>query len=99
MREGGVGFAAEHAGEFFDSGAAFDSFKARNGAVPGEFLGDDELRVGQCGDLRKMADAEDLMMLPERTHFRTDGVRDFSAHIGVDFVEDEQRDRVLRRER
>ena len=46
-----------------------------------------------------MGDAEDLMPFAERLHLRADGVGDFAADIGVDFVEDEQRDGVLRGER
>ena len=41
--QGGIALAAEHAGDFFDAGFAFDLGEVRDGAVAGVLFGDDEL--------------------------------------------------------
>src|SRR6266446_9491503 len=45
--------------------------------------------------LRQMCDANYLMIATQCSHFRSDRVRDFAAHIRVDLIKDEQRDRVM----
>ena len=57
------------------------------------------LGVGEGGDLGEVGDAEDLALAAKRTHFFADGMGDLAADIGVDFVEDEQANRVLGGER
>ncbi len=99
MGEGGVGFAAEHAGDFFDAGLVRHFHEIGDGAVGGEAFADDVLRGGGGGDLREVRDAEHLMAFAKGTHFRGDGVGDFAADVGVDFIEHEQRNSVLRGER
>ena len=91
--------AAEHPGDLFDARLAFDGGEAGERSILHEFLGHDELRMGRRGDLRKMGDAEHLMASPRDLIFCTDRVRDLAADVGVDLVEDEQRDGVLRGER
>ncbi len=98
MGQGGLGLAAEHAGDFLDAGFAFDLGEMGDGAVAGVLLGDDELGRGGGGDLREMGDAEDLVGSAEAPHFCADGMGDLAADIGVDFVEDEQGNAVLGRE-
>ena len=51
------------------------------------------------GDLREVGDGEDLALLGDGAHFCADGVSDFAADVGVNLVEHEQRDGVLRGER
>src|SRR5216110_94395 len=45
--------------------------------------------------LRQMRDANYLMIATQCSHFGSDRVRDFAAHIRVDLIKDEQRDRVM----
>ena len=69
------------------------------GALVAELLGHDELRRRRRRDLRQVRDAKHLVTLAQRTHFRADGVGDLAAHVGVDLVENQQRNGVLARER
>ncbi len=95
MGQGGIALAAKHAGDFFDAGFAFDFGEVGDGAVAGVLLGDDELRGRGGGDLGEVGDAEDLVGGAKAAHFSADGMGDLAADIGVDFIEDEQRDAVL----
>src|SRR5258708_4987074 len=45
--------------------------------------------MGEAGDLRQMADAENLARLAQLTQVSADGFRGGSADAGVNFVEDE----------
>ena len=45
-----------------------------------------------------MGDADQLMFTGKRPHFRADRVRDFAADIGIDLVEHEQGNRIVRGE-
>ncbi|MEY5010483.1 MAG: hypothetical protein RLZZ253_1622 [Verrucomicrobiota bacterium] len=99
MVSGGVGFAAEHPGNFLDSGVAFHLLESGEGAVLGEFLGNDELFGGEGRDLGEVADAEDLMSGRDLPHFGANGLSDFATDVGIDFVENEEGDGVLGGER
>ena len=92
---GGVGFAAEHAGDFIDPRIAFDFLEFGKGAVLSELFGDDKLFGSECGDLREMADAEDLVGCGELPHFGSDGLSDFATDVGIDFVENEEGNGIL----
>jgi hypothetical protein len=50
------------------------------------------------GDLRQMRDADHLM-IAQRLHLGTNGVRDFAADVRVDLVEHEQWNCVMRSQR
>ncbi len=45
-----------------------------------------------------MGDANELMFAPEGLHLCSDSVRDFAADVGVDLVEHEKGNRVVRGE-
>ena len=95
MGERGIGFAAEHPGDFFDPGFAFDFGKLGNGAVGGVLLGDDELGGGGGSDLGEVGNAEDLVGGAEAAHLCADGMGDFAADVCVDLIENEEGDAVL----
>ncbi len=78
---------------------AVDLGELGDGPIAGVLLGDDELRGGGGGHLREMRDAEDLVGGAEAPHLCADGMGDFAADVGVDFVEHQQRDAVLRGQR
>jgi hypothetical protein len=61
-------------------------------------LGDDQMRMAQGGDLRKVRDAEDLVGGAEGGELAADLRADFSAHVGIDFIEDQHGRLVDRRE-
>ncbi len=98
MCEGGIGLAAEHSGDFLDAGFAFYFGQVGYGALAGVLLGDDILRGSGGGDLREVGDAEDLVGRAEAAHFCADGMGDLAADVGVDLIEDEQGDAILRGE-
>lgn len=98
MGESGFALAAKHAGELLDAVLTLDPGEEGVRALAVEFLGDDEVVGGLCGDLGEMADAEHLAIASEFLHFCADGMGDFAADIGVDFVEHEESDGVLRGE-
>ena len=64
-----------------------------------DFFRDDEMPRRCRRHLGQVRDAKHLVIFAERLHLRPDGIRDFAADVRVDLVEDEQRDRVLCRER
>jgi len=66
------------------------------GAATDDFLGNDELRRGRRRDLRQMSDANHLVFGGERSHLGAHRMSDFPSHVGIDFIENEQWDRVMR---
>ena len=62
---------------------------------PGHLLGHHEVRRSGGGHGRQVGDAQHLMIVSQRPHFRAHGMGDLTPDVGVDFVEDEQRDGVL----
>lgn len=87
--------AAEHADEFVDAFFAFDGVEFGAGAARDDFFLDDEMVGGDGGDLGEVGDGDDLVELAEEGHFFTDGAGDFSADVGVDFIEDHEGGGVL----
>jgi len=95
VRKCGVGLAAQHPGNLFDACFAGDLGQLGRGAIGDVLLGHDILSGGGGCDLRQMGNAEDLVRLAEAAHLRADGMGDLTAHVGIDFVKDEQGDAVL----
>ena len=95
MVEGGLGPAAEHAGEFVDAGGAFDALEQRAGPALRGFLGDEEMRPGLAGYLRQVGDGHDLVGAGQRSQFGPDSGGDLAADIGVDFVEEQDRHGIV----
>ena len=59
------------------------------------YFGNEEMVVGEGGHLRHVGDRDDLMALAEVGHLFADGAGDFASDIGIDLVEDHERDLVL----
>ncbi len=59
------------------------------GAAAGFLLRDEEVLVGEGGDLRQMGDAEDLLGFGQGLELLADGLGCATADADVDFVEDE----------
>jgi len=57
------------------------------------------LRRRRSGYLRQVGDAKNLMLCRKFSHLGSNGIRDLSAHIRVDLVENQKRNRVVGRER
>ena len=88
--------AGDHAGDFGDPFLVADAEHARVGALAVAALFDDEVGVGEGGDLREVRDAEDLAMACDVGDGVADLLGDGAAHAGVDLVEDvEARGAVL----
>ena len=99
MDECGVGFSSEHAGDFVFALGVDGFHKRGRRAVAGGVFDDDKMRAGGGGDLGEVGDAKDLMRGTELFHFRADFCADFAADVGVDLVENENGNTVLRGER
>ena len=56
------------------------------------------MRAAADGDLRKVRDGDDLMRPADLSQLVADGVGDFAADVGVDFVKDEQGNPVVARQ-
>ncbi len=63
MLQAGVGHlgAGEHAGDLVSAGAVVEEADLHLGAAVVFALFDDEVLIGEGGDLRQMGDAEDLL--------------------------------------
>ena len=94
--EGGVGLreAREHAGELTLPTGVVEGDQARGGHGPVAGLLDQDVAVGERGDLGQVGDDEDLGLLGEGRQAASDLHRCGAADPGVDLVEDEGRDRT-----
>lgn len=92
---GGFARGAEHADEFFDSLIALHFVEAGNGATVAQAFGNEVVVAGKGRHLGEVGDGDDLVVFAQFTHFEADGAGDFAAHVGVDFIEDEQGGIVL----
>lgn len=95
MFAGGFALATQHAGEFLDAGFAVEKLDLREGAAVFDLLGDDEVAGGGRGDGGEVGDAKNLMLPGDAAHFVADGDGGFAADIGINFVENQDRDLVL----
>ena len=95
---GGVGLAAEHAGEFGDAVFLPQQLDFGNGAAVFDLLGHDVVRAGGRGHLGQVRDTQHLVTAAQLAHARTHLHGDLAADVGVDFVEDEQGDRIVFRQ-
>lgn len=91
---GGVGLAAEHAGEFGD--AVFPSQQGDVGdGTPFPYLfAHDVMRGSVRGDGGQVRDAEDLPLFGDLLHLFADGIGGLAADVGIDFVKNEHWDFV-----
>ena len=90
MLEAGFGdlCAGDHAGDFVGAGAVVEKADFGFGAAVGLALVDEEVLVGEGGDLRQVGDAENLLAAAEGFEFLADSFRGAAADTDVDFVED-----------
>ncbi len=56
---------------------------------------DKKMSMSQGGDLRHVSDSNHLMLSAEVGHLSANGPRDFTAYIGIDLIEDHERNLVL----
>ncbi len=82
--------AGKHAGHFVGAGAIVEDADLRLGAAVILALFDDEVLIGEGGDLRQVGDAEDLLAAGESLEFLADGFGGAAADADVDFVEDQR---------
>ena len=87
--------ASQHSGKFVDAAAGLNRFDPRNGAALLEFFGDDEMRAGRGSHLGQMGDAQDLALRSDLPHFFADGHRRFATDVGIDFIENQNRNLVF----
>jgi len=85
----GDGCAGEHSGHFVGAGQVVEQANPGFGAAVGFALVDEEMLVGEGGDLGQVGDAEDLLAAAEGFELLADGLRGASADADVDFVEDQ----------
>ena len=95
---GGVGLAAQHAGQFGDALFRGQEGDLGDGASRLHLLGGDVVRGGGRGDLRQVRDAEHLPLLRDLLHLLADGIGGLAADIGIHLVEHQHGDLVLGRE-
>lgn len=87
MGSGNVSASAEHPDELGDAFVAGDFPETGDRPVFDDGFFDEEMAGGEAGHLREVGDGNDLVFFPEIAHFESDGTGDFSADIGVDFIE------------
>ena len=85
--------AAEHACNFADACVVIERGYASLRLFAVAVFFDAVVRVGVGGDLWQVGDAQHLPALPEGVQQAANGVGDFAADAGVDFVEDDGRRR------
>ena len=83
--------AAEHPRDFGDARFVVQRGNAGLGGVVVAVFFDAVVRVGVGGDLWQVGDAQYLPVLAEGVQQAANGVGDFAADAGVDFVEDDGR--------
>ena len=71
------------------AGAVVEEADLRLGAAVDFALFDEEVLIGEGGDLRQVGDAEDLLAAAEGFELLADGFGGAAADADVDFVEDE----------
>jgi hypothetical protein len=81
--------AGDHAGDFVGAGAVVEEADFGFGAAVGFALVDEEVLVGEGGDLGQVGDAENLLAAAEGFELLADGFRGASADADVDLVEDQ----------
>ena len=91
MLEAGFGdrCAGDHAGYFVGAGAVVEEADLDLGAAVGLALVDEEVLVGEGGDLGQVGDAEDLLAAAEGLELLADGLGGAAADADVDLVEDQ----------
>ena len=85
----GKGGSAEHASHFFGALVVAKETDRGSGAALLLVLLDQEMLVGERGDLRQVRHAEDLLGAGERLELLTHGFGGSASDADVDFVEDE----------
>ena len=81
--------AGAHAGDFVGAGAVVEEADFGFGAAVGFALVDEEVLVGEGGDLGQVGDAENLLAAAEGFELLADGFRGAPADADVDLVEDQ----------
>ena len=91
VAQGSFGYcgSADHAGYFFGSLIRGQEADRGLGAALFFLLFDEEVVVGEGGDLGEVGDAEDLLHSREGFEFLADGFGGAASDADVDFVEDE----------
>src|SRR5271165_5569101 len=89
--DGGFGEfgAAEHASDLFGAFFIFEKLDGCLGAALLFLLFDQEMLIGEGGDLGEVGDAEDLLGFGERLELLSNGFGGAASDADVDFVEDE----------
>ena len=92
----GVGLLqpGQHPGQLLHAAGVVERGEARGGHRPVAALADDDVVVGERGDLRQVGDHEDLGRPREHGEPPADLDRRLAADAGVDLVEDEGRHRA-----
>ena len=93
---GGDIASAEHAGDFFDTLLGVQFFHVGNRALIAHLFFHREVGGAARGDLGQVGDADDLARAGEGVEFFSDRVPHLAADIGVDFVEHQHRDAIVR---
>jgi hypothetical protein len=82
--------AGEHSGYFVGAGAVVEEGDLGPGAAVGLALVDEEVLVGEGGDLWQMGHAQNLLAAAEGFELLADGFRGAAADADVDLVEDQR---------
>lgn len=78
--------AGDHAGDFVGAGAVVEEADFGFGAAVGFALVDEEVLVGESGDLRQVGDTENLLAAAEGFELLADGFGGAPADAYVDLI-------------
>lgn len=95
MAARGGGLPPQHARDLAHAGFVIKEFQRSGGAAIGDVLGDDVVGIRTGGDWGEVRDAEGLAVRADLAHLVADGIRRFTADVGIDLIEDEHRDLVV----
>jgi hypothetical protein len=95
LNDAGEALAAQHARDFVNSGITLQEGDLHAGAVLDHILGYAVVLLTVDRRLRQMGDRDNLVVLGDPAQLLSDSPSDLATDIGVNLVEDEDRDAVV----
>ena len=86
---------AEHTRNLRDAGASRHLRESRDTAAVHDLLGNKEVVRSEGGNLRKVSNGNDLVIAAEFEHLHTHSAGNFSAHVGINLIKNEQGSIIL----
>jgi hypothetical protein len=93
-----LGLAAQHAGELGDTAFVVKEGELSECTLLMEVFGNEEVGWSTGSHGGEVGDADHLVMPAEVAHFLANRMGGFTSQIGIDLIEDEKRDAILRGE-